>query len=305
MAGDFRDQAQSAVDAQSQQLIRLAGELLLVGAIDGLDLARTAGVAQQTQQEFDAAGQWCKGLQPLRQIALALLLRQMLPGVIGGQVEFAGAAGNARPAADRHEPFVVLQALAHAAVLLTERLVGLIEFAEHGIERGLGHRRIAAIADEGLPMAFEFLEDFRLEILAACDIHDLEQGDQREMVMLRQGALLQHIGSAEQVFQPEQGAHAFVQGVFVQNHGPIQWGAARAQDPVREILVLSSAGVAAADRIVLQAATELNFCAQVANTAHAASRPDRSGSADRRCCRSHRQPPPDAAPAWPVPQEWR
>jgi hypothetical protein len=62
----------------------------------------------------------------------------LLPGVVGRQVELAGAAGDADAAADAHQPVVAGQRLAGLALQLVEAVEGVVDAPDDGVQRGLG-----------------------------------------------------------------------------------------------------------------------------------------------------------------------
>ncbi len=139
----------------------------------------------------------------------------LLPGVVGGQVERAGAAGDADAAADAHQPLVGRQRLAGLARGLVEVLEGHVDARDDVVERRLGDGRIAAVARELLLVAIELLEDIRLQVGPGGDVHDLEHRGQRVMVVDRVVACDQAGHAVEQVFEAKHRADAFVERVFV------------------------------------------------------------------------------------------
>ena len=65
----------------------------------------------------------------------------VLPGVVGRQVELAGAAGDADAAADAHEPVVLGQRLAGLAGQVVQRGEAAIELADDLVEHAFGDGR--------------------------------------------------------------------------------------------------------------------------------------------------------------------
>jgi hypothetical protein len=104
--------------------------------------------------------------------------------------------------------------------------VGLVDLADHLVQRRFGDVRVAAVAQQHAAVALQFLEDVRLQVGARGHVHDLEDGDQREMVVHGLVAWHQQRQPLEQVLKPQHGANALVERVFVQDQG----GASRRWD---------------------------------------------------------------------------
>ena len=220
VAADLRHPAGTRVDAQAQQLEGPAlGQGLLELAAGGHDLLRRTGVAQHLEQQHDGVRQGHERGGPVLQIGLAFRARAMLPVVVGGQVEFAGATRNADAAADAHEPVVFRQALARLAVHGIEVGETLFELADHLVQGVLGNGRVAAVAVEVLLVLLDVLEHIGFHVRPRRHVHDLEDRLDREVVV--EGVFPGHQLSQapEQVFEPEISPNAFVERVFVQDHG--------------------------------------------------------------------------------------
>ena len=145
----------------------------------------------------------------------------MQPGVVAGQIEGAGAAGNARAIADGHQPFVLDQQLTGFTILLAQLGVGGVDLTNDFVEHLDGNHRAGAVGVELLTLALQVFEQIRLQIGARSHIHDLEKRGDRKMVIDIAVALQEHIQTAQQILQPQVGAHAFVEGVLVNNHGMV------------------------------------------------------------------------------------
>ena len=140
------------------------------------------------------------------------------PVVVGGQVELARAAGDPGALLDRHQPFVLAQVLADLAGHREQRRRGLLDVAQHAGERFLGDVGIVAERQQHLLLALELLQQVRLEVGAARDLEDLEQREQRHVVVVRIGARDEMARALEQVLQPQQRADALVQRILVGDH---------------------------------------------------------------------------------------
>ena len=66
--------------------------------------------------------------------------------------------------------------------------------------------------------ALQLLQQVRLEVRAARDLHDLEQREQRHVVVVRLGARDEVARTLEQILEPQQRADALVQRILVGDH---------------------------------------------------------------------------------------
>jgi hypothetical protein len=137
------------------------------------------------------------------------------PVMVGGQVEFADAAGNRGAALDAHQPVVLAQVVADLALHVEQRGGGLLDLVERAGKRRLGDVGIVAEGQQDLALALEFLHQVELEVGAAGDIEDLEQRHQRDVVLLRVVRSDEVAGLVEQVLQAQQSANALVERIFV------------------------------------------------------------------------------------------
>ena len=71
-------------------------------------------------------------------------------------------------------------------------------------------------------MAVKLFQDVRLQVGTRGHVHDLEDGDQREMVVHGFVAWHQQRQPLEQMLKPQHGANALVERVFVDNQGSIR-----------------------------------------------------------------------------------
>src|SRR5690606_23322847 len=100
---------------------------------------------------------------------------------------------------------------------LLQRRMRLFDAAKHLVEHAFLHGGVAAPGHELVLVAVELLEQVALEVGAGGHVHHFKDGDQREMVVDRAVAPHQVMQAREQVFQPQHGADAFVEGIFVKN----------------------------------------------------------------------------------------
>ncbi len=84
---------------------------------------------------------------------------------------------------------------------------------------GIGPQRAQALA---LPL--QLLHQLGLEVRAAGDIEDLEQGAERSMVLERIVVGEEELRALVQRLHPQQGADALVQREFVADHGAVGRG---------------------------------------------------------------------------------
>ena len=92
---------------------------------------------------------------PVLAIAGALARRfELLPGVVGGQVELAGAARNADAAANAHQPVVLGQRLAGFARGSIECFEAGLNLTNDLVQRSLGNGRVAPVTHEYLFLLF-------------------------------------------------------------------------------------------------------------------------------------------------------
>ena len=108
--------------------------------------------------------------------------------------------------------------MAGFAVLLAELLESVVQLRQKGVERRLGNGRVAAERAHVRFLLVEVLQHLGFQVGAAGDVHHLEDGDQRVVVVKRAVARQQLAEAANQVLQPQVGANAFVERVFVQDH---------------------------------------------------------------------------------------
>jgi len=148
---------------------------------------------------------------------LALRGRQVLPCVVGGQVELAGAARDVDAAADGHEPVIGRQGLARFACHLVQAVVGHVDAGDDLVQHSLMDGRVAAVAFELMFVAVQLFEQVAFQIGPRGHIHDLEQGGQGVVMINGSFAPHQRAHALEQVFKAQHGAHAFVEGVFVED----------------------------------------------------------------------------------------
>ena len=91
--------------------------------------------------------------------------------------------------------------------------------------------------DRGLALAFQFLDQVALEISAARHVENLEHGDERDMMRRCLALSEKEFEPIKQVFKPEQGTDALVEGVLVKNQSGIP------QEEVRQMGDIISAAL--------------------------------------------------------------
>ena len=94
-----------------------------------------------------------------------------------------------------------------------------IDVAEHLVERRLRDRGVGAQGAQALALALQLLHHLGLEVGAAGDVEDLEQRQQRRVVLERVFLAEKELHPLVQGLHPQQGADALVQRKFVADHG--------------------------------------------------------------------------------------
>jgi hypothetical protein len=135
------------------------------------------------------------------------------------QIELAGAARDAGALLDRHEPVVfpqVLPDLAGHGEQCGGGLLDVLDYAEQSILRNV---RVVLERQQDLLLPLQLLQQVRLEIGAACNLENLEQRQQRDVmvVLIRQADEMTR--ALEQVFKAQERADTLVEGVLVGDHG--------------------------------------------------------------------------------------
>ena len=220
VAADFGDDAVGGVNAHSQQMraAALRQALLKLTAVRD-HVVRHAGVAQQSQQYVQRFGQRHQSGGPVHQIGAAFLGLELLPGVVGGQIKFTGASGNADAAADAHEPVVAGECLARFAGQVVQAVEGVVNFGDHAVECLLGHRGVAAVAiDDGF-LALQIFQQIAFQVSARGHVHHFKHGDQGEVVVHGRIAAHELAQAVEQMLKPQHGADALVERIFVEDQG--------------------------------------------------------------------------------------
>ena len=218
VGADLGHAVQRRVEAHAHHLRGLAAEHLLERALRRRHALRLAGFAQDAQDDRRAVAQREQRAGPGRELADALFRGAVQPVVVGGQVELAGAARDPGALLDRHQPVVLAQVLADLAGHREQRRGGLLDVAQHAVERVLGDLRVVAEGQQHLLLPLEFLQQVRLQVRAARHLQDLEQREQRDVVVERIGARDEVARALEQVLQAQQRADALVERVFVGDH---------------------------------------------------------------------------------------
>jgi len=90
-----------------------------------------------------------------------------------------------------------------------------IEFANHLIQHRLGNGRVATVGVQQVPLFVQILEQVGLQVGTGGHVHDFKQCRQGKVVVKVIHARGQLVQAHKQVFKPQIGTDAFVQGVFV------------------------------------------------------------------------------------------
>ncbi|MNT19151.1 hypothetical protein D3C72_1543950 [compost metagenome] len=150
-------------------------------------------------------------------IGQALFGAAFLPGKVGRQVEFTGAPRDDGAATDAHQPFIVADILPRLALRRHQGTADTVEFTEDGVQGFRFHVRIAAVTEQALALALEFLQQVGLQVGATRHFEHIENSCQGNMVLHCMLLLDEELEFVVQVFQPQQGTYAFVERVFVDN----------------------------------------------------------------------------------------
>ena len=127
---------------------------------------------------------------------------------------------------DHHQPLVVAQVLADLAGLRQQLGGGAIDLGEQRIEHARLDCGVVAQRSEDLLLPLELLQDVGLEIGARGDVGDLEQRQQRRVVVLLAAAGREILDPSIDVLEPHHRAYALVQRMFVADHFRDRWWAA-------------------------------------------------------------------------------
>ena len=95
--------------------------------------------------------------------------------------------------------------------------IGVVDARHHFVEQLLGNRRVAAIAVQLHLVTIQLFEQVGFQVGAGGDIHDLENGDQGEMVIEWRVAGHQLTEAVKQMLQSQHRADALVEWVLVKN----------------------------------------------------------------------------------------
>lgn len=220
MTTDLWNNFQTLIKAQAKQLIgSTLRKRLLVLSTRCHDSMRHAAVTKQLQKKVKCSLDGPQALNPSQEILTPAFWCTMLPREVGGQVKFASSTRNADSASNTHQPLIRGQTLTRFARLLIECLVGLIDAVDELLKRIFGNLRIPSVARQNVPVTFQFFEYVRFEIRTRGHVHDFKDCDQCKMVIYRAVARHELAQAFEQMFEPEHGADALVERIFVQNQG--------------------------------------------------------------------------------------
>lgn len=118
-------------------------------------------------------------------IVETLLGRLLLPGVVGRQVEFAGAARDDGAASNAHQPFIVAHVLPGLALRGDQGAGNAVEFGEDGVQHFGLDIRVGAVAKQALALALEFLQEVGFEVGTPGHFKHVEDGGQCDVMLHR------------------------------------------------------------------------------------------------------------------------
>jgi hypothetical protein len=93
----------------------------------------------------------------------------------------------------------------------------VLDVAQHAGERLLGNVRVVAERQQHLLLPLQFLQQVGLEVGAPGYLEDLEEREQRDMVVERVGAGDEVARALEQILQAQQGPDALVERILVRD----------------------------------------------------------------------------------------
>ena len=258
-------------------------------------LGGLSALAQQPQDDPGGVADRIERTVPALEVPVAGVARAVQPVMVRGQVELAGAARDRRALLDCHQPVVLAQRLADLAGHREKPRMRMLHVAQHAGEDFLVDVRVGAVRGEHAALPVELLQQVGLEVRPARDLHDLEEREQRRVMLHRVGALEEEARPVEEVLEPQHRADALDQRIFVSDHAfP---GAARDKQAIflDSPRIDNTIAARKADSFTLRAP------ARAPRSARAASRPAVSGSPAARRCRPRRRRAAAAPRATPAP----
>jgi len=96
--------------------------------------------------------------------------------------------------------------------------IDAVDLVQQLFEHVLFDLRILPQRSQHLLLPFELLQQVGLQVGARRDVGDLEQRDQRRVMILRRVLRGEIAGAREEILEPHQGAYSFVQRMFVADH---------------------------------------------------------------------------------------
>ena len=147
------------------------------------------------------------------------------PVMVGGQVELARAAGDARALLDGHEPLVLAQVLARLARQAVQVREGAVDLARgcwssfSSEIAGLARSASRKVRWRSSSCSRSLFRSARLGHL-----EDLEDPGEAGVVVVRAVVLQEEVHAVVEILEPQQRAHALVQGIFVGDHGRVDPG---------------------------------------------------------------------------------
>jgi hypothetical protein len=158
--------------------------------------------------------------EPVGDVLEAALVGMLLPGVIGRQVEFAGAARDDGAAADAHEPFIVADVLAGLALGGRGRCWP-VDFGQDGVEHLGLDIGIGLVGQQDLLLPFQLLQQVGLEVRASGDLQHFKNGGKGDVMLMRAFLVQEEDEFLVEVFQSQQRANTLIERVFVDDQSMI------------------------------------------------------------------------------------
>src|SRR5690554_797303 len=213
----FRKDPQRRIDPDPQQMVDLAGEHFLIGAVARHDFTYIAGVAKHAENKGQPTIQGHEGAHPFFEVSATFLVRAELPREESRHVDWRGTARHGKAAPQAGKPFVIAKMLADAALRAQIGVDGL-DFVEHGVQPGCIHAGMFAQGGQRGALAFEILHDGAPQVGAFRDVEQLEQRGHGYLVVANVFALREEEQTVKQMFDTQKGTDSFVARIFVENH---------------------------------------------------------------------------------------
>src|ERR1700737_5039626 len=219
VGADFGHARQVVGEGQSKQLRYFGGgKHELEYTVNGSVPPRLAVFAQDAQDDRQAFMDRKQRRKPGFQVVLPRYRIQMQPVVKRRKIEFRHASRQGGALLDRHEPLVVAKVHADFAALRQQPRTYLVDVIEQRVERFVLDGGVILERREQLALTLELLQDVGLEIGSRRHVGDLEQREQRGVVIRGCRRRVEEQSVTIQILEPHHGSYALVQRVFVADH---------------------------------------------------------------------------------------